>query len=45
MKFRIENLGRLNEAELEIADLTVVCGENNSGKTYATYAVYGFLRM
>ncbi len=45
MKFRIEKLGRLDEAELEVADLTVICGENNSGKTYATYAVYGFLRM
>ena len=45
MKFRIENLGRLDHAELEVADLTVICGENNSGKTYATYALYGFLRM
>jgi ABC-type multidrug transport system ATPase subunit len=45
MKFRIENLGRLDRAELEVADLTVICGENNSGKTYATYALYGFLRM
>ncbi len=45
MKFRIENLGRLDQAEIEVADLTVICGENNSGKTYATYALYGFLRM
>ena len=45
MKFRIEHLGRLDQAEIEVADLTVICGENNSGKTYATYALYGFLRM
>lgn len=45
MKFRIENLGRLDKAELEVADLTVICGENSTGKTYATYAFYGFLRM
>lgn len=44
MKFKIENLGLLDSAELEISDLTVICGENNTGKTYATYAVYGFLR-
>lgn len=45
MKFKLENLGLLDEAELEISDLTIICGENNTGKTYATYAVYGFLRV
>lgn len=45
MKFKIENLGKLEQADIEISDLTVICGENNSGKTYATYAIYGFLRM
>lgn len=44
MKFKFEKLGLLDEAELELADLTIICGENNTGKTYATYAVYGFLR-
>lgn len=44
MKFKFEKLGLLDEAELELADLTIICGENNSGKTYATYAVYGFLK-
>lgn len=44
MKFHFEKLGLIDEAELELADLTIVCGENNTGKTYATYAVYGFLK-
>ena len=44
MHFHFENLGLLDQADLEIADLTLICGENNTGKTYATYAVYGFLR-
>lgn len=44
MKFHFESLGLLDEADLELADLTLICGENNTGKTYATYAVYGFLR-
>ena len=44
MKFKFENLGLLNEAELELSNLTIICGENNTGKTYATYAIYGFLR-
>jgi len=44
MHFHFENLGLLDQANIELADLTLVCGENNTGKTYATYAVYGFLR-
>jgi predicted ATPase len=44
MKYHFENLGLLDQVDLELADLTLVCGENNTGKTYATYAVYGFLR-
>lgn len=44
MKFHFENLGLLDQADLDLADLTLICGENNTGKTYATYAVYGFLR-
>ena len=44
MKLHFENLGLLEQVDLELADLTLICGENNTGKTYATYAVYGFLR-
>jgi predicted ATPase len=44
MKFHFEKLGLLDQADIELADLTLICGENNTGKTYATYAVYGFLR-
>ncbi|MBQ8609269.1 MAG: ATP-binding protein [Campylobacter sp.] len=45
MKFMVENLGLLDKAEFEIGDLTIICGENNSGKTYAVYAFYGFWRL
>lgn len=44
MKFRFQNLGLINDAKLELADLTIICGENNSGKTYITYAIYGLLK-
>ena len=44
MKLRIENLGILHHADLELGDLTVVCGKNNTGKTYATYALYGLIK-
>jgi AAA ATPase domain len=43
MKIQVKNLGPLKEAEFEVADLTIICGGNNTGKTYATYALFGFL--
>ncbi|MDR2170047.1 MAG: ATP-binding protein [Planctomycetaceae bacterium] len=43
MKVTIKNLGVLESAEYELGNLTVVCGKNNTGKTYAAYALYGFL--
>ena len=45
MKVSIENLGVIKEAEFEIGDLTIICGENNTGKTYLTHATYGFLEF
>ncbi len=41
---RLKNIGILKQAEFSLGDLTVICGENNTGKTYAAYALYGFLR-
>lgn len=43
MKVIIENIGVFKYAEYDLADLTIICGENNTGKTYATYCLYGFL--
>ncbi len=43
MKIKVKNLGVLKQAEFELGDLTIICGENNSGKTYAAYALFGFL--
>jgi hypothetical protein len=44
MKFDIENLGPLKEASIELNKLTIICGENNTGKTYLSYAIYGFIK-
>ena len=41
---RLKNIGILKQAEFSLGDLTVICGENNTGKTYAACALYGFLR-
>jgi hypothetical protein len=43
MDIIIKNLGAISEANFTVGDLTVICGKNNTGKTYLTYAVYGFL--
>lgn len=44
LKFEVENLGPLGKGTLDLADLTVICGENNTGKTYLTYTLYGLLK-
>lgn len=41
---KLKNIGILKHAEFSLGDLTLICGENNTGKTYATYALYGFLK-
>ncbi len=43
MKIIVENLGTIRYGELELGNFTVLCGKNNSGKTYVTYALYGFI--
>lgn len=45
MKFKIKDLGRIRDADIELNDLTIIAGPNNSGKTYATYSIYGFLKV
>ena len=44
LKVRLRNLGILKNAEFSLGDLTIICGKNNTGKTYAAYALYGFLK-
>ncbi|WP_293355100.1 MULTISPECIES: AAA family ATPase [unclassified Microcoleus] len=43
MKIKVKNLGALKQAEFTLGELTIICGRNNTGKTYATYALFGFL--
>ena len=42
-KAKFGNIGPIKEAELELGDMTVIAGENNTGKTYLAYTLYGFL--
>lgn len=44
MKFTFENLGYVDKGDVELGDLTLICGPNNVGKTYISYAIYGLMR-
>lgn len=44
MKFNFAHLGGIDKGTVELGDLTVICGPNNMGKTYISYAIYGLLR-
>ncbi len=44
MLLKIKNLGVLKEAEIDLSkDLILLCGHNNTGKTYVLYEIYEFL--
>ena len=43
VKFKLENIGLIEKIEVSLNDLTLICGQNNTGKTYVTYSIYGFL--
>lgn len=45
MKFGIKNLGPIKEAEIELGNLTIICGKNNCGKTYLVYTLYSLLKF
>ena len=43
MDISLQNLGAIKQADISLGDFTIICGKNNTGKTYVTYAIYGFL--
>lgn len=44
MKFHFANIGPIKKAEMELGNLTIIAGRNNTGKTYLVYTLYGFLK-
>lgn len=44
MKLNFENLGPIQQGALEVNALTLLCGPNNSGKTYITNILYFLIR-
>lgn len=45
MKFKVNRLGKIDSTEFELNDLTIICGKNNTAKTYITYTLYGFIKF
>lgn len=43
VNFKLQNIGLIEDAEITLNDFTLICGQNNTGKTYITYSIYGFL--
>ena len=41
---RFKNVGPVKDAEVELGDLTIIAGRNNTGKTYLVYTLYSFLQ-
>ncbi len=45
MKIAIDNLGPIKHADIDLnKDLIILCGGNNSGKTYVAYSIYGLFK-
>jgi predicted ATPase len=42
-RINFENFGNISKGSVELNNLTIFTGENNTGKTYVTYAVYSLL--
>ncbi len=45
VKFIFKKIGPIKEAEMELGDITIIAGRNNTGKTYLVYTLYGFLKQ
>jgi ABC-type cobalamin/Fe3+-siderophores transport system ATPase subunit len=41
--FKLDNFKPIKSAEIKVNDLTLIFGDNNTGKTYLAYALYGLL--
>ena len=44
MKITFQNLGNLKSAEIELKDLTIICGPNNSNKSLLNYSIFVILK-
>lgn len=43
-RFHFEDFGSINKGEVNLNNLTIFCGGNNTGKTYVSYVIYDVLK-
>ena len=43
MIIHVRNFGKIESADIDVANMVVFVGENNSGKTYIMQLIYGLL--
>lgn len=43
--FKFKKIGKISNSEIELGNITIICGPNNVGKTYLSYGVYGLLNQ
>ena len=42
--YRFQEIGPIKDATLQLGDITIIAGRNNTGKTYLAYTLYGFIQ-
>jgi hypothetical protein len=45
MHLQIRNLGNIQQADIDIKDLTIICGPNGSNKTWLSYAIFHYFHI
>ena len=45
LQFRVQGLGKIEDAEINISPLTVITGPNGTGKSFFTKMIYSIFRM
>ena len=45
MIIHIRNFGKIESADIDLGNLTIFVGENNSGKTYIMQLIYGLINF
>lgn len=45
MRYTVKSLGPIRSADIEVRPLTVLVGENNTGKSWLAYSLFGLLRL
>ncbi|MEZ8696333.1 AAA family ATPase [Vibrio lentus] len=45
LQFRVQGLGKIEDAEVNISPLTVITGPNGTGKSFFTKSIYSIFRM